>query len=114
MGLNDREADALKPYCKAVATCAAGGVDYVLLTALQLPGCTPAEPDALLCLGDRGEGYPTRLFLSQRVTPPRPYALNWNANGVRILEREWWAFSWRVPAGMTPEETLAHHLGPLR
>jgi hypothetical protein len=114
MAILDADADALKSYCAAVATCAVGGVDYVLLTALRLAGCTPNQTDALLCLGERGEGYATRLFFAQVVAPPKPFTLNWNSNNVRILERVWFAYSWKVPMGLSPEQTLIEHLKPLR
>lgn len=114
MPISDDEAKAVKTYCASVASYSFGEVDYLQLSGLQLPGCTPSEVDALLCLGDRGEGYATRLFFSQVIVPPKPFSLNWNASGVRILERNWHAYSWKVPAGLSPSETLAEHLKPLR
>jgi hypothetical protein len=105
---------ALKRYCDAVSACAQASIEFLLLSRLGLPTCTPEIVDALLCFGDRGEGYATRLYFAERVTPKKPFKLNWNANGVRILERNWHAYSWKVPLGLSPEETLLEHLKPLR
>jgi hypothetical protein len=110
----DSAIELIRPCCAAIATCATGNLEYVLMTGLQLPGCRPVEIDALLCLGDRGEGYPTRLFFAQEVQPPRPYALNWNTRNVHILGRSWCAYSWKVPQGLSVVETLNEHLKPLR
>jgi hypothetical protein len=110
----DLDLEVIKACCSTVATCAVGDLEYVLMTGLRLPGCIPAETDALLCLGDRGEGYATRLFFPVEVKPPRPYVLNWNTKGVHILGRSWFAFSWKVPQGHTVVETLNEHLKPLR
>lgn len=114
MAINDADVAALKGYCDEVSTTESGGIDYARLKRLRLPGCTPDTVDALLCLGDRGEGYATRLYFSEKVTPPRVLQLNWNANGVRILEENWHAYSWKVPKGTSPVDTLIEHLKPLR
>jgi len=113
MPLSDEDVQQLAAQCTSVASCPDGGVECVLLSGLRLPRCTPDVVDALLCLGPR-DNYPTRLFFSAPVAPHEPVALNWNANGVRILERNWHAFSWQVPAGLSAAETLREHLKPLR
>jgi len=110
----DEELEVIKACCNTVATCVVGHLEYVLITGLRLPGCPPAEVDALLCLGDRGEGYPTRLFFAVEMKPPRPYVLNWNTRGAHILGRSWCAFSWKVPQGLSAHETLNEHLKPFR
>ncbi len=106
--------------------CCAGGVEehvelgisYILLPALRLPaGCAPNPVDALICLGHR-DGYPTRLFFSGRVErPPRvagEAALNWNASDVVILERKWFAYSWKdVTYDGRPLEVLLDHMKAL-
>jgi hypothetical protein len=51
---------------------------------------------------------------AHRVVPAKPYALNWKAQTDRILERNWHVFSWKVPQGLSPIETLREHLKPLR
>ncbi|PYT71655.1 MAG: hypothetical protein DMG39_12455 [Acidobacteria bacterium] len=86
--------------------------NYILLPQLQLPdGCTPAVVDALLCLSAR-DSYPTRLFYSQQIACKN--ALNWNAQNVPILQRNWFAYSWNYVASGRPIEVLAQHLKALR
>jgi hypothetical protein len=71
-----------------------GGYVFFLIPSFQLPeGCEPKIVDVLLCPMSR-DGYPSRLFYSQEIRPPKPR--NWNAKEVRILERNWWAFSWKL------------------
>jgi hypothetical protein len=85
---------------------------YVFLSQLRLPeGCTPAMVDALLCLSAR-DGYPTRLYFAQQISCKQ--ALNWNAQNVPILQRNWFAYSWRDVAAARPLEVLAQHLKALR
>jgi hypothetical protein len=114
MPFSDEQVEAMKAHCAGVASCSQGTIEYLLVAGLRLPNCKPDVVDALLCFGDRGEGYPTRLYFTERVAPARAISLNWNANGVRILERNWYAFSWKVPLGLSPEETLLEHMKPLR
>jgi hypothetical protein len=84
----------LKQFCPDLQECEEGGCAYVLLRGLNLPeGCSPAVVDALLCPTPR-DGYQFRLYFAMRVESG--VQLNWNANGVRILERNWHAFSWTV------------------
>ncbi len=88
--------DELKGIYPGLSLIAETGVDYLLISNLVLPkGCVPEKVDVILCPTAR-DGYSSRLFLSQQVQGPRP--LNWNANGVRIGERNWHAFSWRIGA----------------
>lgn len=88
------------------------GVAYVFLPGLRLPdGCNPPIADCLLALGAR-DGYDNRLFFATMVTSPQ--SRNWNSQNIRILERNWCAFSWRVPSGLRPIETLIGHLQALR
>jgi hypothetical protein len=104
--------EELRSLCPAAKQAVEAGVDFVLLPALQLPdGCNPNRVDALLCLGAR-DGYDNRLFLSQQVSSPTPR--NWNGQNVRILERNWFAFSWKVPSSPRPIATLLAHLQALR
>jgi len=113
MAITNDQRVALEAVCDSVGVCAVGSIEYHLLTGLRLPGCRPEKVDAMLCMGER-EGYPTRLFLAERVVPMKPYALNWNAQTFRILERNWHVYSWKVPQGLSPIETLDEHLKPLR
>jgi hypothetical protein len=102
----------LEPLCAGPQEYAEFGRHYILLPQLRLPdGCAPTVVDALLCLSAR-DGYPTRLFYSQQVVCKN--ALNWNAQNVPILQRNWFAYSWNyVPSGR-PIEVLAQHLKALR
>jgi len=86
----------LKQLCPNVQQCEEGACTYLLLPGLNLPeGCNPSRVDALLCPTPR-DGYASRLFFAQQVQ--HRANLNWNANRVRILERNWDAFSWKVAA----------------
>ncbi len=88
------------------------GKKYVLLVGLKLPeGCTPNVVDALLCLDER-DGYSTRLYFAQKVSSKN--GVNWNAVNVTILQRNWFAYSWRVEASPRPIEILAQHLKAFR
>jgi hypothetical protein len=89
-----------------------GGSAYFLLPSLQLPpGCVPEKVDALLCPMTR-DGYPSRLFFSVQISAP--VQRNWNANGVRILERNWHAFSWTIAANQRLAQMVGAHLKGLR
>lgn len=88
-----------------------GGYNYLLIEKLQLPdGCIPTLVDALLCPTPR-DGYESRLFFSEKISgcPAR----NWNGN-IRVLERNWYAISWKVPAGLRLSEILLVHIKALR
>jgi hypothetical protein len=102
----------LRSLCPDARQVSEGGLDYVLLPALKLPeGCNPGAVDCLLSLGAR-DGYSNRLFFAQVVTSRQ--ARNWNGQNIRILERNWFAYSWRVPPGPRPIEILIGHLQALR
>jgi hypothetical protein len=110
--ISDAHIEELRAVSPAAQQAAEGGIDFVLLPELKLPdGCAPPQADALLCLGPR-DGYDNRLFFSQPITSRT--ARNWNGQNVRILERNWFAYSWRAPAGLRPIETLIAHLQALR
>jgi hypothetical protein len=109
----DEDIARLKRTCDRLSTASEAGCVYYLLEGLQLPqGCSPSKLDALLCIGAR-DGYQTRLYLSERVETAAKIKLNWNANGVRIMERNWCAFSWNVPAALGPASVLDEHLKAL-
>ncbi|SRR6266566_4046538 len=98
--------------CPDAKQATEGGIDYVLLPLLKLPnGCNPNAVDCLLALGAR-DGYENRLFFAQIVASPQ--ARNWKGQNIRILERNWFAYSWRVPNGLRPMEILIAHLQALR
>lgn len=87
-----------------------GGAAYFLLPQLLLPtGRSPERVDALLCPKGR-DGYPSRLFFAEVIASPT--GRNWN--GVRILERNWYAVSWRVREGLRLAQMVRAHLDALR
>ena len=76
-----------------VQTAAEGGSPYFFIVGLSLPeGCNPTKVDALLCPTPR-DGYPSRLFFAEK--PTSRSSPNWNGQ-VRLLERNWFAFSWKI------------------
>lgn len=91
-----------------------GGTTFLLIEQLALPaGCTPLRVDALLCPSPR-DGYTSRLFFGEQVHTLRTPPPNWNGS-VRILERAWYAFSWRMPAEpLRLAQMVAEHLRGLR
>jgi hypothetical protein len=108
----EEHVDELRSLCPGAKQVTEGGLDYVLLPALKLPeGCNPGVVDCLLSLAAR-DGYSNRLFFAQVVGSRQ--ARNWNGQNIRILERNWFAYSWRAPDGLRPIETLIAHLQALR
>lgn len=72
------------------------GITFIILKGLLLPeGCVPRRVDVLLCPSP-WNGYPSRLLFAEKVSSPDYDQLNWNANGDRVLERNWYGFSWKV------------------
>jgi hypothetical protein len=87
--------------------CEEGGITFFLILGLELPdGCNPNKTDALLCPTKR-DGYESRLYFSDKIQTKK--TLNWNANGVRIFERNWHAFSWRTPPNLRLCQMVAIH-----
>jgi len=110
--LAEEHLQELRSLCPDAKKATEGGIDYVLLPGLKVPdGCNPIVVDCLLCMGPR-DGYDNRLFFGQVVTSSQ--GRNWNGQNIRILERNWFAYSWRVPSGLRPIETLIAHLQALR
>jgi hypothetical protein len=100
--------EELEKHYEGVRRIEEGGLTYFYIPALILPdGCEPKVVEAMLCPVQR-DGYTSRLFLSEIVKTP--FARNWNANGVRIVERQWYAFSYNDIRGMTLLQMLAAHL----
>lgn len=115
MELNNAQLERLRAHCAAISQASEGAVTFLLLQGLRLPtGASPSAVDALLRLGDRGDGYSTRLFLAERVVGASKISLNWNVQDLRILERNWHAFSWKAPIELSLEEILLEHLKALR
>lgn len=102
------QVEELKKLFPSVKYAEEGGNRYYLIQNLALPEhCTPHVVDVLLC-PDLKDGYNSRLYFSQQINPGK--TLNWHVQGVRILERNWWAFSWRLPAGLRLTQMLTSHL----
>lgn len=102
------QAEELKKVFSNVSYAEEGGYRYYLIPQLELPeNCTPRVVDVLLC-PDLKDGYNSRLYFSQQITSGK--ALNWHVTGVRILERNWCAFSWQLPAGLRLAQMLTAHL----
>lgn len=111
MDIPDEEIEELKKCYEGIRRLEEGGLIYFYIPALILPdGCDPKVVEAMLCPVQR-DGYPSRLFLSAMVTTPFPR--NWNANGVRIMECQWYAFSYNNIKG-TLLQLLAGHLRGLK
>ncbi len=113
MNFPDDQVEELKAMFGGVSRGVEGGVTYFLIPGLALPeGCNPSRTDALLCPTPR-DGYNSRLFFADRVQSRQ--SLNWNAVGVRILERNWNAFSWQVNRpGLRLAQLVSAHLRALR
>src|SRR5260370_42620450 len=111
MGLPEDQIAELKKFYREILAANEGGITYLLLRDAALPsGCTPARMDLLLCPFER-DGYSSRLYFAERVQCVK--ALNWNS-GVRVLERNWSAFSWRVAGGLRLLQMVQEHLRALR
>lgn len=112
MEIPNDEIEELKALCPGVAAAEEGGKPFFLLPLLHVgDAAQPAQTDALLCPSAR-DGYESRLFFSRQIKGPNP--LNWNANGVRILNREWFAHSWRVHKGLRLAQMIGEHLTAFR
>jgi hypothetical protein len=103
------EIEELKSYCKELSMVKEGEVTFLYLEGLRLPsGCEPEACNGLLCPVPR-DGYPSRLYLSEKVKSP--YIRNWNVNDARIGEKNWFAFSWKVDLkNSTLAKILVAHL----
>lgn len=111
MDFTQAHIDELKGICADVQKCEEGGATFFLMPRLKLlNNCTPNEVDALLCPSPR-DGYESRLYFSEK--PQCAKALNWNGS-IRLLERNWFAFSWKTVAGLRLAQMLAEHLRGLR
>src|SRR5262249_39457395 len=92
----------LKIVCPSPEYFEEGQRPFILLREHLLPsGTSPERCDLILCPLDR-DGYSSRLFFSERVTRSATATtkdpLNWNGT-VRLLERNWFAYSWRIADG---------------
>jgi hypothetical protein len=113
MDFPDDEIQELKALHGSVQRADEGGVTFFMLPLLHLPeGCSPERVDSLLCPTAR-DGYSSRLFFAEK--PHSRSTPNWNGQ-VRILERNWYAFSWRIqdPAPLRLAQMVQVHLRGLR
>jgi hypothetical protein len=112
MQLPQDQIDELTSLYSNVSRSTEGGTNFIFIPNLALPsGCQPEKVDALLCPSPR-DGYPSRLFFSQKIACGG--SPNWNANDVRILDRNWFAYSFKVPSGIRLAQLIASHLKGLR
>lgn len=94
-----------------------GGITFFFLPDVALPdGCIPERMNLLLCPTHR-DGYPSRLYFSERVTfdykpslNPRP---NWNGQ-IRILDETWYAFSWKTNPNLRLIQMISAHIDGIR
>lgn len=105
--------EALKKLYPELAAASEGGTDFIRIEKLVLPEpCQPKVVAGLLCPTAR-DGYPSRLFISEKVN--HSGKANWNpANGSMILGQQWWALSWKTRAGQTLVQMVLDHLGGFR
>jgi hypothetical protein len=111
MNFDATQIEELKQIAPSLSHAQEGGYNFILIEKFKLPeGCQPAAADLLLCPTPR-DGYLSRLFFSSKIMgcPSR----NWNGN-IRVLGKNWFAISWKVPAGLRLAEILLVHLKALR
>lgn len=103
--------EEIRKMCSGLSIGEELGIAYIRMSSLVLPeGTTPAKVDALLCPSPR-DGYSSRLFYAEKIQSPRYDELNWNANGVRILEQNWHAYSWKINRdGLRLAQMTSDHL----
>lgn len=96
--------DCLKTLYPGLSMAEEGGLSFILIENLKLPeGCEPRVVKGLLCPMKR-DGYPSRLFISAKVSH-KGKGQNWNpTNGCVILGQQWWAVSWKTTQ---PDQTLS-------
>jgi len=112
MDFDKDQIEELKRISPQISIAEEGGYSYIFIQKLSLPqGCQPSEIDVLLCPTAR-DGYSSRLFFAEKVTGGRD-GINWNLT-IRVLARNWEAFSWRTDPGQRLAEMLMIHLSGLR
>ncbi|MDQ5936897.1 MAG: hypothetical protein QG574_4237 [Cyanobacteriota bacterium erpe_2018_sw_21hr_WHONDRS-SW48-000092_B_bin.40] len=107
----NEELEPLKKHCDELSLHIEGGVEYIHFKNLKLPeGCSPQSTNAIFCPSPR-DGYESRMGFEQKVVTPFPR--NWTE--IRILDRNWAAFSWRYPvAGLSLLQILLGHFEGLK
>lgn len=113
MNFSEDQILELKSIAPDLSIAQDGGYTYIRIDNLQLPDyCQPNVVNALLCPSQK-DGYESSLFYSAQISGYRT-TLNWNRIGVRILNENWYAISWRVNPGLRLSEMLLIHLSALR
>lgn len=111
MSFPQDQIEELKRIAPSLSIAEEGGYTYIYIEKLRLPdGCNPQVVDALLC-PTPVPGYNSRLYLSSQITGCP--ALNWNGL-LRVLDRSWYAVSWRTAQASTLAATLLIHLNAFR
>ena len=111
MDFSKDEIEELKHIAPFLRIAEEGANTYILIEQLQLPpNCKPSTMDVLLCPHPR-DNYNSRLFFSSKPTgiPER----NWNGVA-RVLDRSWYAISWRTSSKLRLAAMLMVHLNALR
>lgn len=106
MTVLDEELKEIKEICPGAELMTEGGITYIFLPGLKIPvgNAELLIRDGLLCLQTHS-GYPTRLFLSDRILGK---GANWTNH--RILDRTWHTWSWNFVNPERPAVVLAQHL----
>lgn len=113
MDFSENQILELKSIAPDLSIAQDGGYTYIRIDNLQLPDfCKPNVVNALLCPSQK-DGYESSLFYSAPITG-HLNTRNWNRVGVRILDENWYAISWRVSSGLSLSEMLLIHLSALR
>ena len=74
------------------------------------PGRVQPGANGCTSLPQHRDGYPSRLFFAEKVQSKAVPEPNWNANGARIAERNWHAFSWKTNPNLRLAQMVAAHL----
>jgi len=111
MTLPEDQLQELRTFFPSVACAKEAGITYVFLPNATLPsGCVPASVDLLLCPAPR-DGYSSRLYFAEQVSGLKQ--LNWNGS-TRVLERNWFAYSWKIEPGIRLVQMVQAHLQAFR
>lgn len=100
----------IREMCPGASLQTEGGVRFIDLPRLKIPLSEGDQVlDGLLAI-DAHNGYPTRLYLSERIANK---GANWNV--FSVLARTWHACSWgNVLPTLRPIEILTEHLRAFR
>lgn len=112
MDFPEDQIQELKSLFPGAARYDEGSFTYFLLPNVAMPdGREPARTDLLLC-PMRRDDYNSRLFFRSKVCSKQ--TLNWHVSGLRIIERNWEAFSWKTPTGLRLAQMVSIHLRQLQ